>query len=269
MKTKKLATSFGEIALRDAEASRQLFGLRMYPESVYHFQQAVEKASKAYGLLAGVVHSTSYDLAKQVSHRALLGMLLRVPEMMENLPALRRALRKSLDQTKLQEVGAWDAFASILQKGKSEDPKAARKTIAQVKALDASRLWKISLDLEPNHYFTKLVWQRLEEADKRNAEADHAERIVRESIGKFLGHPEDFDFMLNLYGRAGPELFPLTLVSMWHERETRYPPVDTADYWDPQSYTREKGLIKNLELFHTHTSRLCKAVSLASSAALR
>jgi HEPN domain-containing protein len=266
-KNKRLATSFSEMANQDVEASLHLFRLRMYPLSIYHFQQAVEKASKAYGILAGTLQPTSRDLTKQVSHRSLLGIMLRVPEMMERQPAMRRALLKSLNRSKLKEIGAWEVFAPYLQKQEYEDPGAVRKIISQVRTLDAAKLWRLSLELEPSHPFTKLVWQRLDEADRRNAEADDAEAIVSETIRRIMGHPEDIDYVLNLYSRAGPELFPLTLVSMWHERETRYPAIETKDYWNPDDYTPAKGLIKNYKLFHRHTARLCQAMNLAAKAA--
>jgi HEPN domain-containing protein len=267
--TRKLATSFSQIANQDAEASLQLFTRQIYPQSIYHLQQAVEKACKAYGLLAGTLQPTSRDLIRSVSHRSLLGMMLRVPEMMERLPALREAIRKSVNQAKLKQIGVWEILERYLQKQGSEDPIEAKRAINQVKALDASKLWRISLELAPNHPFTKTIWQRLNEADKRNAEADEVERIIPESLKAFLSHPEDLDFALNLFGRAGPELFPLTLVSMWHEKETRYPPIAKEDYWNPEEYTSDKGLITNYKLFYSHTDRLCRAIKTASRAAER
>ena len=176
---------------------------------------------------------------------------------------------KSLDQATLKKVGAWDLFSQYLSKKGFEDPEAKRKTISQIKRLDAAKLWKISLELDPNHPFTKLVWQRLDEADKKHAEADDIETRFLKRVRTFMGHPEDLDFALNLYGRAGPELFPLGLVSTWHERETRYPPIEANDYWSPYEYTADKGLIKNYPLLHNHTTRLCKAIKAASKAAER
>ncbi len=268
-RTKKLAASFSEIASQDADASFQLFKLGVYAQAIYLFQQAVEKAGKAYGLLAGTARPTSHDLVGQVSHRSMLGITLRLPEMMERGPALREALRRSLDEAKLKGIGVWDVFEPILQKRESENPETARNTVRQIKALDPAKLWRISLELVPNHPFAKTVWKGLDEADRRNAEADDFEARILLPLRKFLGHPEDIGFVLNLYGRAGPELFPLTLVSMWHERETRYPPIERDDYWDPAAYTAHKGLVKNYELFHRHTARLCKAVKTASEAAVR
>lgn len=263
--TTRLASAFATIASNDAEASFQLFNVRMYPQSIYHFQQAVEKASKAYGLLAGTVRPTSHDLTHEISHRSILGMMLRAPELMEMGPVLRRVLRKSLNQEKLKAIGVWDMFAPLLRKRESEDPEAARKAIVLAKELDPAKLWKTSLDLDPNHPFTKIVWQGLETADARFAEAEKVEAILS-PIRKLLGHPEDLDYMLNMYGRAGPDLFPLTLVSMWHEKETRYPGVEKKDYWNPAEYTQDKGLIKNYSLLHDHTERLCKAMLAASNA---
>ena len=289
--TKKLAIGFSDIANRDAKASLQLFRLQMYAESIYHFQQAVEKAGKAYGLLAGTLQPTSTDLVRHVSHRSPLSMMLHVPEMMERLPALRERLRTSLDRGELKEIGAWDIMSPFFEKKDSEDPEVARRAIHLVRRLNSAALWKISLELDPDHPFTKTIFTGLEQADKRNLEADEAEAMLSMPLRRFLGrygdardtkelavfmskplrallsHPEHLDLAINIYGRAGPELFPLTLLSMCHEKETRYPAIEPNDYWDSEAYTPERGLIRSYNLLARHMSRLCNAIGAASIAA--
>ncbi len=69
-------------------------------------------------------------------------------------------------------------------------------------------------------------------------------------------------FELVRKSRAG--IVPLTLVSAWHERETKYPPIEKNDYWDPDEYTPDKGLINDYGVLSGLALRLREVMRTAS-----
>jgi hypothetical protein len=109
----------------------------------------------------------------------------------------------------------------------------------------------------------------LEKADLSSKSTDEMEKILFEQLRGIMVDPNEYRRALNIFGRAGPELAPLNFISMWHEREPRYPPVSEDDYWDPHSYTAEKGLIKLFPELLRHAKRLSDSVLEGSEAALR
>lgn len=60
---------FLEIAKEDLIASEILFDNRMFPQSVFYFQQAVEKSIKYLGLKNGII--AKEDLLKNVGHKSI------------------------------------------------------------------------------------------------------------------------------------------------------------------------------------------------------
>lgn len=57
-----------KIAQSDLQASTLLYDKELYPQAIFYFQQSVEKASKSYGLLSGII--TDVDLKKEIGHNA-------------------------------------------------------------------------------------------------------------------------------------------------------------------------------------------------------
>ena len=51
----KLSTSYYDIAVVDIKASKILFGNKLYSQSVFYFQQSVEKANKAFAILTEII----------------------------------------------------------------------------------------------------------------------------------------------------------------------------------------------------------------------
>ena len=81
-KAKKLCIDFLEEADRDVKSCKVLYSKKIYSHSVYHFQQAVEKAMKAYCLGLGILkieevtgHDTPYVLLKGFEKTGLMVIL--------------------------------------------------------------------------------------------------------------------------------------------------------------------------------------------------
>jgi|SRR5579862_7109494 len=267
--TKKLAVAFSEIAQKDSEAWHSLSKAELYPQSIFFFQQSVEKAAKVYGLLSGNLQPTKQDLSSRsgVSHRSLLAMVLGLPKMIDGLASKREALLKMTeDIANIKAVGAWPMFEHLFQKSEYEDSDLANRIVEEIQNLEPSKYWSQSLELAPNDPFTAKVMKMLNDADIRDKEIDSFEINFQKFIN-MMSRPKDIEFFLNLYGRVREELVPLIMVSMAHEQESRYPAIESKDLWDVKAYTAEKGLIKNHELLYRHTVTLCASIQRASNSA--
>lgn len=228
---------------------------------------------KSIGLLLGTVRPTSADLSIEVSHSSLLGLLLRMPELLETLPKVQDTARKALDKPEIKALGLSQAFDPILQKP-NVSPEQARTAVAQVRnarKAGASIAWRATLELDPKHEATKKIMDLLKEADLKCKQADEALALFKpiyKKYRKYLSDPWFLEYALNL-NKAVSELTPLGVVSMWHEKETRYPSLRAFDYWDPAAYSEEKGLIRNFPELHRHLIRFSKSTLSAARAALK
>ena len=79
----KLAAEFAILARQDARAARLLYRNHLYGLSAFHVQQAVEKATKAVGLLMGLVEPK--DLATVVSHNSLNAVILSLADYVQSI----------------------------------------------------------------------------------------------------------------------------------------------------------------------------------------
>lgn len=267
-----LAFSFAKIARRDARASMMLYRGSFIPQAVFEFQQSVEKDAKAIGLLMGFLKPTSDDVRK-VSHLSLLGLLLRMPEMLERLPALQDSVRKELDKPQLKTLGLPKLFEPIL-KPPATNGEMVRMAIRQIRSVNRSMAWGSTLSFDSRKQLTRSIRKMLGVAEQRCKEADEAELIVRRLrrlVLKRFGLSIDnygTKFFLNVGVRAIQEAVPLTLITMWHESETRYPPVSKEDYWDVDKYTKERGLIRALPELYQHLDRLTASTIKGARAAI-
>jgi hypothetical protein len=259
-KSIELAMMFAKIARQDARASVQLYTSSFLPQAIFAFQQAVEKDSKSVGLLMGFVKPTPNDL-KKVSHISLLGLLLRMPEMIDRLPAMQRLIQGELERPTLRQFHLMEALAPIM-KPPTIDSGTVKTAIKQIQGIDKGRAWKLSLSLDPDNPFTQTIDSMLMTAEQKCKEADVAESALRK-IAKIASDRyrvavdhSGTRFFLDIGVRAINEAVPLTLLTMWHEQETRYPPVSESDRWDGGMYTKESGLVRRLPQLYQHLERL-------------
>lgn len=105
-KSKKLGIDFLEEADRDAKSCKVLYSKKIYPHSVYHFQQAVEKAMKGYCLGLGILsieevkgHDTPYVLLKGIFEKTGFKEILQSSDL-ETKSLLDKAWEAKDDQEK-------------------------------------------------------------------------------------------------------------------------------------------------------------------------
>ncbi len=137
--------------------------------------------------------------------------------------------------------------------------------IRELRRLPLADMWRRTLELKQEDSFTVEITRGLTKADESAKAADLLDQAAFKSF-PFLG---DIGFILYFNGiqlRCLPCALVLSIVTMWHEMATRYPPVEASDQMTPEAYTLDKGLVKQFALFQEHASQLAKWTRWAASA---
>lgn len=269
----KLALSLAKIGKADLRASKTLYDKELYPQGVFYLQQSVEKSVKAIGLLLSLVRPTKEDLMRDVGHATIFGILIRRKE---RLAQLRRNLGVLAASEHLKEgkelflkLGLpWSIPDPEVIEAKMVSEEAAKQEVDRLRNLKPGDLWKITLEFNPNRPPNPEILKLLDDAEAQWKPLDKFQLLFEEKFESIMSEPESIRYITNVHGKASPEIAPLAFITMWHEKETRYPPVDALDYWVPERYTASSGLVKLFPRLHKHAKRLCDGVYNGAQAAL-
>ncbi len=258
----EIALAFAEVAKNDLKASRVLYLNRLYPQAVFELEQSVEKAVKAVGLLTSLVSPTREGLTHEAGHATALTILVgrreRLSHLVKNLGALAASEGLKEGRDLLLKLGVPPGIPDPPEmEAKLADEANAKEEADYIARLKSNDLWKITLEADPRRPPTSAILKMLDGAESGWASLDRLQRKFKQKLAPRMSDPEILRYILNIYGQAYPEVAPLTLIMMWHERETRYPPLNGSDYWDPARYTPASGLVKLYPKLFKHAKRLC------------
>jgi len=269
----KLALSFARIGRADLRASKLVYGKRLYPQSIFYLQQSVEKSVKATGLLLGLVRPNKEDLTREVGHATIFGILIRRGE---RLAHLRRNLGILAALENLKE--GKEIFLKLgipltipdpeSMEAKLVSEQAAKSEVEKLRNLKPDDLWRITLKLDPKTPLTAAILKLLDDAEAQWRPLDRFQRLFETKLSSFMSDPQTVRYIINVHGKAFPEIAPLAFITMWHEMETRYPPVDGSDYWSPERYAADSGLVTLYPRLHKHAKRLGEGAYAGARAAL-
>jgi len=270
----ELAYSFAKIARKDLHASKALYEKGLYPQAIFYLQQSVEKAVKAVGLLLSLVHPTKRDLTRNVRHASIYAIILRRSERIAEIRRILDILMGSEGLEEAREVFSklgipWTLPDPAQMKAQLADDSATLADVEKLRRLSPRDMWKATLELDPRGPMYASLTKLLGEAEKQWKTLDWFQKIFEAKFAHLMQDPETVRYALNIHGRAFPEVAPLAFLTMWHERETRYPAVDPSDYWDPTKYTRSSGIVQMYPRLYHHTRRLCGGAVAGAEAALR
>ena len=269
----KVALSFARIGKADLKASKLLYRGKLYPQAIFYLQQSVEKSVKAVGVLLSLVKPDSLELTREVGHATVFGILVRRRERLVQLRSQLGTLAASehLNEGKelLLKLGLpWGIPEPHEMEAKLVSEETAKQEIERLRSLRPGDLWKITLDFNPNRPPNPELLKQLEDAEAQWKPVDRFRRIFEEKFASIMSDPETVRYIMNVHGKAFPEVAPLAFITMWHERETRYPPVDSLDYWAPERYAANSGLVMLYPRLAKHANRLCDGASDGARAAL-
>ena len=268
-----IAHAFAEMARKDLMASKVLYENRLYPQATFEFQQSVEKAVKTVGLLMGLIRPTKDDL-RDVGNASIFTILIRRSE---RLAQLRRnlgilAASETLEEGKelLMKLGLPGGIPDQSEiRGKMMDEQTAREEVDRLRSLKPRDLWRITLDFDAKRPPNAAILKLLQEAEAQWKPLDKFQKIFEGKFASMMSDPEALRYVVNIFGKAFPEVAPLAFVTMWHGSETRYPAVDDSDYWEPKMYTPRSGLIRMYPRLSKHAKRLCDGALAGSRAAMK
>jgi len=269
----KLALSFAKIAGTDLRASNLLYGRSLYPQAVFYLQQSVEKSVKAVGLMLSLVRPIKEDLAQEVGHATIFGILIRrnerLVQLRKNLGVLAASEHLKEGKELFLKLGLpWDIPDTKEMEARLMSEQAAKREVEILRSLKPGDLWKITLEFNPNRPPNPAILKLLDDAESQWNQLDKFQRLFKESLASLMSDPETVRYILNIHGKAFPEIAPLAFITMWHERETRYPPIDGSDYWAPERYTSKSGLVQLYPRLRKHAKRLCDGAYVGAQAAL-
>jgi HEPN domain-containing protein len=233
------AQMFLDVARKDLEAVRCLLHQRLYPQSIFYMQQAVEKATKSLALHLGIITETE---TRDIGHKTQLVYVKVLGGFTTTLKTLRNATQKFPGLKKLNFIGN----LRNLNLNQIRD--------AQIPILNERRLWNRCFSYEEMRESVEELCRLKNEAeqalnkDKRSDLEDFKERLndkldeflnalppisanpeVKEKIKMELGeklNPQLIEELLNSIIRLGfccQSLLELSLIFSPHAIKSRYP----------------------------------------------
>jgi len=269
----RLALSFARIGRADLRASKLLYGKKLYPQSIFYLQQSVEKSVKTTGLLLRLVGPNKEDLMHEVGHTTIFGILIRrgerIAQLRRNLGILAASERQEEGKELLLKLGIpWTIPDPKAMEARLVSEQAAKDQIETLRNLQPRDLWRITLKLDPKTPLTAAILKLLDDAEAQWRYLDRFQRLFERKLSSLVSDPQTFRYIINVHGKAFPEIAPLAFITIWHEKETRYPPVDGSDYWSPDQYSGDSGLITLYPRLQKHAKRLSEGAYAGARAAL-
>lgn len=267
-----IARTFAELSKKDLSASKALYDAKLYPQAVFHMQQAVEKGVKSVGLLMCLAPPTTDVLVRDLGHSTVLRILAgrgeRLAQLKRNLGLLAASEGLKEGKEMFLKLGLpWAIPESAEMEARVTEEDEAKEEANRLQNLTPRDLWKLTLELNPKRPPNTTILKLLDVAEAQWGSIDKFERNFKRKLAHSMTDPESLRFVLNIYGKALPEVAPLAFFTTWHDRETRYPSVDESDYWDPRRYNARSGLVKVHPRLLKHANRLSDGAAEGADAA--
>lgn len=201
----------------DIRAAKILFEAEEFALSVYHIQQAAEKAMKGYCLGLGAL---TIDQVR-VSHRTPQFILSTI----EEWPGSEMAT----------------IFSGIANKDYKRSAKEARKLVNSDR-VGQQQLAKLPLRSDKRELTIEVLLKLCDQLMMINPFLEHKEDEVKKVLAKCLPEYADsiMTYSLMKYGQAAGQCYILGAVTFVHENCTRYP----GSYLEPQDYTKQLGIVE-------------------------
>ncbi len=218
-------------------------------------QQSVEKSAKAFGLMLGIL---KVNEVKSISHRSVYALLLGMESFNGQLAESINWLNASNDPAveKLRSFG----FDLILKKLAPLVPSAEKLKTDNDKIykLNEAEMWQATLNLDKRNSYVKTSLKTLEKVPFDKIGFLFSMRVIK-GVGKAFSGDIRGDYQFCIL-RSSPRAYGLSMLTMWHETSTRYPPINSKDYWNMGQYTRDKPLIKRFPFLLKHAKIFCENV---------
>jgi HEPN domain-containing protein len=265
----KEETIFLEIAKEDLNAAKYLFSKKIYCFSVFHLQQAVEKAIKSFGLYQKVI--SIGEAKKVIGHKAWSlyskifeeyeARMKRLEDLFTKSEKFKEFALKNLSWT-FELRGKIQTYDEILKNFSSDDlfsistsSEELQKIISEIRRIEEI-LNKVEIKEEDVYEYRKTLDNFLNVFAEINPNVD--KKLIDESI--LLIQPELInyifgvakEYIIKLYF-SSTCLFYLSAVFSPHYTKSRYPEGNSNPL---EIYNSNMPLVQNLEYFINLTERV-------------
>jgi hypothetical protein len=269
-----LALELAQRAKSNLESCRCDYNERRYADAAEGMQQAVEKTSKAFGLLTGTAKPSQEEM-REVGHKSFKAFLLHFGEYYPKMIALMQAQAEIPDSPIFDSPGmrgVGKALKTIFQKQLDELPPVDKveAEILELKALKPEIMWKPTLMLDQSN---KWVASSVADLKKRPLYSAGQKAVIGAGkgavshLGIFKKETLERTNLAGELGEAGQRLFSLAILTCWHLEPARYPSV--GDYWNLSAYNESAPLIQALPQLLGHTEAAVGHTIGASGLALK
>jgi HEPN domain-containing protein len=248
-----------DIAESDLKAARILYAAENYRASFFMFQQAAEKANKAYGLMSGVVKEA--DLRKKIGHETIKIFKLISEEQIKKAVELDQILErvfgsqgKKTFSSKTPEY-SFAGHEDFVRNLKSMDliKIDAKKVNLFIDLIDAVETMDIPLNKPGKMLIRKFMIQIAEWIENTDtSEADYAKKEIRKLVHESLTDKKATTFLRDLVrlvldlNFAGIVLYVSAIITFQHISVTRYP---GPGYNPLKLYTKKLAVVREQEYF--------------------
>jgi hypothetical protein len=262
------ALAYAQIAVGDHASSRLLYSQGQYPQAVYLLQQSVEKSTKAFALMIGTV---KLKHLRMVSHYSVYALLQRVGWLSDYLGQSISSLLApgSEGNESLVQIGLLPIVETVAKLVPTKSALEADKRAMDKLMANKKTMWVATLNLDETSPPVKASLDTLGNIISEREGLEPMLRMLRNTIPMPASARREIDYLLGVM-RASPRAYALSILTMWHEEPSRYPPIPGAYcYWLSNSYTRDKRLIQRLPVLLAHAGVLSSNVLKSTKAATR
>lgn len=268
----KLAASYYDIAVVDIKASKTLFHNKLYSQSVFYFQQSVEKANKAFAILTEIIseEEAKFDRdhnTNKIYKRIIDKQTNEIEQYLsaaDNFPDLKKTkLHKIIQKSpKRNQADAFKKFIDGFHHETNLSPYDISYVIRQLNLLKIRKIRFQKKILEINKKnLPKLLFPFYDAIGNENAQRANNEIEEYLADEKQLLEMSKYQIIaLNLsiqFSKIYFTLFFYALISLPHSKYSRYPYPENKIF-PIQFYNLKLPLVKRLPVLIEHFENTLK-----------
>jgi HEPN domain-containing protein len=258
------ADRFLNLAFDDLNSARLLYEEQIYPQAVFHLQQAVEKAIKSLGLYIGII--TEEQAKKEIGHKGLVLFEKTTDHLANSLLKIGKVIREHPELKQITEITTYD-FTDLEKKSQEFSDKFHQilKETDRKKIISSEELHSVFNQLDELNRNLEAIKKGIEknpftdeEINRKKQEyLDQLQPLFRyfpdkkdeieNNINSLLNQLKNRDFLIGVIlpiaeiSCAAMSLYHLTIITQPHAMTARYP---DGEFNPAEFYTEQNPLIQ-------------------------
>lgn len=266
------ADRFLNLAFDDLNSAKLLYEEQLYPQAVFHLQQAVEKAIKSLGLYIGII--TEEQAKKEIGHKGLILFEKTTDHIGNSLVKIGKVVREHPELKQITEITSYD-FTDLERKSQEFTDKFRQisKETDRKKIISSEELHFAFEQLDELNHNLEVVKKAMEKNPFSDEEINRKKQEYLKELQPLLRYfpdkkdeiEQNLDSLLNqlkskefLIGVILPiaeiscaalSLYHLAIITQPHAMAARYP---DGEFNPAEFYTEENPLIREFPQLMDH-----------------